>query len=251
MESDIKKTVEIFWTGGYDSTFRVLQLSRLPIKIRPYYLSDNRKSEQNELSAINNITAILKGRKETQCEILPLEIISKSQRIADETITAAFQRLLKLGKIGSQYEWLGWFAKDHKGIEISVLNSPGTHLHIIIEKLGCFQLVTDEIIGDYYIIDREKSHKDLCDVFEDFHFPLFNMTKLEMKDYYLKWDCKEIMKLTWFCFRPINGKPCGLCNPCKQAISDGLKERFTKIALFRNKLLPVRKVLIKIKKTIL
>ena len=53
------KIVEIFWTGGFDSTFRIVQLSRCNVTIQPYYISDNRKSEKNELKAIEQITNIL------------------------------------------------------------------------------------------------------------------------------------------------------------------------------------------------
>ena len=49
--SNKKQEVEIFWTGGYDSTFRVVQLSRMDVVIRPYYLSDNRIAESYEISA--------------------------------------------------------------------------------------------------------------------------------------------------------------------------------------------------------
>ena len=73
------------------------------------------------------------------------------------------------------------------------------------------------------------------------------MTKLDMKKYYLEWDCEDIMDLTWFCHTPIKGKPCGWCNPCNQTIYKGLGERFTKMALLRNKLKPVKDVLGRLK----
>ena len=38
------KKVKVLWTGGFDSTFRVTQLSRMDVEIEPYYLSDGRLS---------------------------------------------------------------------------------------------------------------------------------------------------------------------------------------------------------------
>lgn len=53
-----KGTVNILWTGGWDSTFRVVELSRMEgITIQPVYVIDpNRKSVPYELRAMDNIT---------------------------------------------------------------------------------------------------------------------------------------------------------------------------------------------------
>lgn len=51
----------------------------------------------------------------------------------------------------------------------------------------------------------------------------------------------EIMNLTWFCHNPMNGKPCGQCNPCKYTIEEGLTYRFDEAALRRYKKEKIRK----------
>ena len=117
---EFEKVVEILWTGGYDSTFRVVQLSHYPIKIKPYYLSDNRKSESYELNAIEKITELLKRKDDTKCQFLPLTIVSMSERIDGEHITQSYNKLLEKEFFGSQYDWLGRFAQEHKGIELSI-----------------------------------------------------------------------------------------------------------------------------------
>jgi len=33
------------------------------------------------------------------------------------------------------------------------------------------------------------------------------------------------MEMTWFCHRPVRGKPCGLCAPCVYTIEEGLARR--------------------------
>ena len=33
------------------------------------------------------------------------------------------------------------------------------------------------------------------------------------------------MELTWFCHRPIDDEPCGVCNPCIYTIEEGLGDR--------------------------
>ncbi len=92
----MKKTVEILWTGGYDSSFRMCQLSRKDVIIQPYYLSDNnRKCEENELNAIRTITEKLRNDKETIAEIKDYIYVPIRERKQDSEVTKAYIDLKK------------------------------------------------------------------------------------------------------------------------------------------------------------
>ena len=54
-----------------------------------------------------------------------------------------------------------------------------------------------------------------------------------MKDFFVRHNYVDIMKTTWFCHSPINGKPCGKCNPCKGVVEEGMAERLDEEALER------------------
>ena len=58
-----------------------------------------------------------------------------------------------------------------------------------------------------------------------FGFPLFRADKrgIERESRAAGWD--DIMEMTWFCHRPVRGKPCGLCAPCVYTIEEGLARR--------------------------
>ena len=43
----------------------------------------------------------------------------------------------------------------------------------------------------------------------------------------------DIMKHTWTCHYPINGKPCGFCQPCRLKIKESMDFFFSKEALKR------------------
>ena len=90
------KNISIFWTGGYDSTFRVVQLSRCEITIQPIYLSDNRKSEKNELMAIEEITSMLKKHPQTKANFLPLKIVDINQRVNIKNIKRLIQEYARM-----------------------------------------------------------------------------------------------------------------------------------------------------------
>jgi hypothetical protein len=71
IQNNNKKTVvNILWTGGWDSTFRMLQLSTKDIIIQPFYIiDDNRVSRNFELNAIRTITEDIRNLASTQCTI--------------------------------------------------------------------------------------------------------------------------------------------------------------------------------------
>ena len=224
--------VSIFWTGGYDSTFRVCQLSRKNVIITPYYLSDNRASEQMELNAIDVIRDKLIINPNTTATINPLKYVSKDSRRTDDRVTHSFNKLLKQDFMGSQYEWLGIFALDHPGIELSIHKDDKAIA--LISKYGNLKLQEDGY-GTYYVIDTSKSSQDLITLFGNQRFPLAEYTKVQMKQEYISMGLADIINDTWFCHTPIGGKPCGICNPCRYTIEEGMSERFSEEALMRYK----------------
>ena len=229
---DSREKINIFWTGGYDSTFRMCQLIREDIIIQPYYMSDNRKSEKNELEAIRKITGKLEASPEKKAELLPLIFISVEERHASQEITNAYKSLLKKDFMGQQYEWLGFFAKEHPGIELSIHKDDKAIA--LINKHGALKKEKNAA-GDYYTIDEAKSEPELVTLFGNMHFPLADYTKLVMKEEYKKLGFEDVINDTWFCHTPIDGKPCGSCGPCKYTIEEGMPERFTEEALKRYK----------------
>lgn len=239
MKSDVNK-VNVLWTGGYDSSFRMVQLSKKDVTIQPYYLSVNRISEKNELNAIAEITDDINKNEETKCKILPLKIYNVSDVKEDKEITEAHLNLRKHSPLSAQYSWLRMFAKDHniEGLELTIEKS-GNNNNIAyesIKKFGATKLINNSVIS-YHIIDENKSSKDLIKIFGKFHFPnpSFMLTKKETLDEYKRLGFEDTVSKTWFCYNPINNEPCGLCNPCKSTIVEGMEFRFPESSLRRYK----------------
>lgn len=234
-----REVINVLWTGGYDSSFRMVQLSKSNVIIQPYYLSDKRKCEKNELRAISEITSDINENVDTKCTILPLIIYNVSEVKPDKEITDAYNNLRKIVPIGSQYEWLARFAKEKglQGLELGIEKATSSQVVTIFNKLQAeLQLVGE---GDcaYYEINKSDSNPDLMRVFGQFHYPsaLYNMTKTEMLVEYKRLGFEETIVKTWFCHKPIRNKPCGICSPCKSTLSEGMKFRFPKSSLVRNK----------------
>ncbi|MBQ9358835.1 MAG: hypothetical protein IJT95_04765 [Abditibacteriota bacterium] len=223
-------TVSIFWTGGYDSTFRICQLSRQNVTIVPYYLSDDRAAEPMELQAIDIIRRKLLDDPATKAAISPLIYVPSDARQRDSRVSEAFHRLSKGNSIGSQYEWLGAFALTHPGIELSVHQDDKAIA--LIQRHGA---LTPGLTpgGTCYALDRRKSSEDIVALFGCMGLPLADYTKLRMKREYARMGLADIIHDTWFCHRPVDGKPCGVCNSCRCTIEEGMSERFSEEALAR------------------
>lgn len=230
--------VKVFWTGGYDSSFRMVQLSKLRVIVQPYYMIDRkyRRSVPNELKAIEYITEDIRKHPETKCIIKPLIKVEVADLEPDREITEAHRRIRKEISLGSQYEWLARFAKSNPGIEMCLEKAENGRIFNYFKRSGVMKKISE---GDItcLMVDKGKSSSDMVRVFGDFHFPiqLREVTKLDMVEEYKKLGFEETMYKTWFCHNPVNNQPCGVCHPCKAVVEEGLSFRLPPAALKRHK----------------
>jgi len=214
--------IDILWTGGFDSTFRVCQLSLLKIEIQPFYISLKRKSEPYEIKAINEITDYIRSYKDSRCSILPLIIVNYDEIILDKQVTNSFIKLRKEFRIGYQYDFLTRFAKQNDlMLEIGFERSPFSPEDKCFSKYKAIKHIAKPISKgetiEYCELDPDGSSEDLVNVFGHFRFglPLFNINKIQVLEAYKDIGYEQVIPLTWFCAYPIKGKPCGLCTPCE------------------------------------
>lgn len=227
---DTQPIASIFWTGGYDSTFRVCQLSRQEVIIQPYYLSEGRPSEENEKQAVRVITEKLRKDPGTKALIQEPIQVSLEERFTDPAVDAAFGVLREQAFMGAQYKRLGAFALKVPGIEMSIHKDDKAVA--IIQQFGQLKAVPD-VCGESYVLDAEHSTPELVTLFGSLRFPLVNYSKLDMKREYEEMGLAGIIPDTWFCHHPLNGQPCGTCNPCKYTIEEGMSYRLPEEALRR------------------
>ena len=200
--------VHILWTGGWDSTFRMIQLASRGAIIQPYYIIDtNRKSSLVEIRQIHRIKEDLSLKYES-CLIKDLNIIELGTINVDNKFIDAHKRLLKESFMGSQYVWIAALAENIKGLELSIHKDDKAEYF----ARKCFE-------------QNENSDENM--IFGNLKYPILNYTKLEMEDEARSLGDLDILYKSWFCFDPINNTPCGACNPCKYSIEEGMGKRFT------------------------
>ncbi|MBQ3608746.1 MAG: hypothetical protein IJA03_01725 [Bacteroidaceae bacterium] len=164
----MKRTINVLWTGGLDSTCRVAQLSQMAnIIIQPYYIVDpSRGSIKYEISAMKNIAAIIRNNTKTTAELKDTILIKLNDIKGFPEITDSYKILRNKYLLGSQYDFLARFAKQENialeiGLECS--NRSKAYMTIIGESN---ELLEDKDIDELYVNTKTAS-KELNNVFEN------------------------------------------------------------------------------------
>lgn len=220
-QSNSQEIVKLFWTGGWDSTFRLVELSREKNTVQPIYIyGDGRPSASIELRTMNKIIDVMKQKDWVQATILPILFVNYNEIIPVENITASYLEMKKILPLGSQYEWLAWYAHVNPGIEIGITYSDSMVSRILRTDKGYCTIKETSKVSKYEI-DLEKSSVNANLLFGSWYYPILFRTERDMLKQIHEWGCEDIMEMIWFCHRPIHGKPCGYCHPCQvKVLSD-------------------------------
>lgn len=219
----------LYWTGGFDSTFRLCEmLVDEGKRVQPIYVAlvlDNdcqteesctklwlRRNRKEEKKAMDNIINKIKTDfPEVANNILPTIVVDEP--IKDDVFNFNYERLFYSQNLWPkkrkkhQYLFLTKYATYHKKkIDIGVL---GIHEKSTLAKFLKNNLVKTE---DNFII--EKQHHPLSYV----NFPLFGRTKEDLLEKARINGYDHILNLTWSCWFPKEGKPCHKCPMCKERI---------------------------------
>ena len=226
------RIVHILWTGGLDSTYRMVELSRKKCVIQPHYVIVNRKNIKNELKAIHDITAILNSDKRTIAELRPVETFSKHDLEEYPDIQSAWEILHERKDFKSQqYPLFTRYARQ-KGLKLEMgiqFSKGGTVAKVVDEAFLMDSPDDDEVM----MIDPEKGSHEWASytLFKDFRFPksLYHKTKREEIEELKRLGYGKVLKRVWTCFRPVLGMPCGHCFACQSAIYEGAGELIPKV----------------------
>jgi hypothetical protein len=213
----------LFWTGGWDSTFRLLQLLLKEGRIvQPYYVLDRperRPAVSYERDAMSKIRSLLRVRHPGVSDNLRATVECAFNDVPHyPEVTAAYEGSLRFGFIGGQYEWLARYClnREIRDMELSIHRDDKAR-----------ELIAEIIDPSRSRVDDKFARDARYELFKHFRFPLFDTSKEKMRLVAREEGFEELMNLTWFCHRPIGGEPCGVCNPCVYTIEEGLEDRLT------------------------
>ena len=232
-----KKVHYLYWTGGFDSTFRLCEMLINEKKIvQPIYVAlvlDNdcqseetcnklwlRRNRNEEKLAMKNIINKLKEKfPNLKDNILP--VITVNEPISDDVFNYNYEKLFYSKNLWPkkrkkhQYLFLSKYAFYYKtNIDIGVL---GIHEK---SKLARFLRINLHKINDNVIEPSSINYKIQIKnhPLTYLQFPLFGRTKADLLEKAKKYDYDDILKITWSCWFPNHGKPCNKCPMCKERI---------------------------------
>ena len=219
-------TSHVLWTGGWDSTFRVLQAVVVEKRVvQPHYVVDLRRTGFcSEIVAMADIKRRIAERFPAAGDRLrAVEIFQRDDIAEDAALRERFEQLRSRQWLGDQYEWLSRFARWRQlsSLELAIHRDDRAYafVHSLVER-------GDD--GRYRL--RQPIEDPALEVFEPFVFPILSLTKLDMGRIAAEHGFSDLLEHTWFCHTPdARGRPCGRCNPCRYTIDEGLARRVPRI----------------------
>jgi hypothetical protein len=232
------KTVNLLWTSGWDSTYRLLELILVQKRrVQPYYLIDRgRGSLQVEIKTMEKLRKLILKKDQGAADLLLPTIFQEINEIKpNKNISKQYQNLLKIGHLGSQYEWLALFAaeKNLNDLELCVDTVLSGFFPPNIKS--CFIKEAEGENNNFYNFRLQDNppNPDLK-LFSYYRFPIHDLGKLGTEKLAKKYGFLDIMENTWFCHTPKFNSPCGTCSPCRQALKLGLGRRIPLTGKARN-----------------
>lgn len=209
----------LLWTGGWDSTFRLLELLLIEKKtVVPHYIiGEERRSFPVEMLTMASIRRELKTRyPQDSVRLYPTRFFNKAAIAENRSITSASKRIRKQVRLSSQYDWISRYCYQHhlKNVELSVIEQADPVPHQTFIKL------LRDLKNPKRKTDKEFMMKDLSFLFQPFVFPFLYLTKQDLLTRAKENHWMQCMEMTWFCYNPVmNGKgdfqPCGGCVTCR------------------------------------
>lgn len=215
----------VLWTGGWDSTYRMLDLTIIKGReVQPYYvLDDDRSSQPTEMKTMDAIKQMIYEQfPQTRGLIKDTIFFNKDDISPQQDITDKWHRLKSESFMGSQYEWLGRYAEENgiNDLELNIHRDDKASVFL-------YDHVQEIIDGNdsFFSLKSDRLATDLS-LFKYYHFPILYLTKIDMLENAKENGFDNIMEKTWFCFNPTwRSTPCGYCNPCRYTREEGLARR--------------------------
>ena len=226
---DRRGPLDVLWTGGWDSTFIVLDAALHDGReVRAHYVLDpQRPSADRELRTMERIRAAVAGLSSAAGQrIGPLRIVPRAEIPPDDRVDGWARALSARGHVAQQYAWLSRYAGAQGGrLALGIICRAGGLRDVIGPELQAED-------GTWRL--RDDVSDDAFELFRPFVFPTIELTKLDMRDLAEARGFRTLLDMTWFCHEPRRGG--ATCPPCHDARHQGMAWRLTRGARWRGRL---------------
>lgn len=206
----------LYWTGGYDSTFRLLQLVLIEKKcVAPIYLNFDgldginirRQNVKFEIETMDKIINEI-HRLGYGYLVMPIRIVTKVKLKPDVlAATTIMAQNKQVRRAVSQYAHMIQYSLD-KNIIIEECAEKSNHS-------TSYNMVSRYLNKDK-MINLEKTQGTPLFIVRNLRFPIIDLTKKDMLKISKTHKFDYILKWTKSCWWPdTKGQPCGKCLMCK------------------------------------
>lgn len=235
----------IFWTGGYDSTFLLIQALIIEgYPVQPIYIKcqnldtkfgiTGRKNQDKEIETMKLLRKqIISDFPHVKPMFLPTLYVYSIKK--DMVITNKFKKIHQqfgfFTRDVTQYERMARFSIHfNKNIEVG-LEKCGTGLDFATQDMRKYegtkecQIFNLEELSNLNDLEKINNNFDIqkdytnLHIFNNFRFPIVHMTKEDVKQFSARQKILYLLQMTWTCWYPKNGKPCNTCPQCSKRIN--------------------------------
>jgi len=239
--------VDLLWTGGWDSSYRLLSLLldlRLPVQ--PIYLYDDKRvSAPVEVQTMQRLRERLaEEHPHTRELMLPTRIDRVPATRPRDDIEQAFDAAMRTYRIGDQYAFLSRWCRDQGLHDVELSIEWFTHGTSTVLRPFVSPVRSRHGFDTFRL--RADAPEQFRLLFGAFTFPLFVTSKPQMRELAVANGWSSVLDETWFCHRPTRDlRPCGFCNPCQYALEQGFGARIPRSRralsrLYHATLMPLR-----------
>lgn len=240
------KHVNILWTGGWDSTFRLCQLSRMDgVEVQPVYFSvqgySDRTNWKKEIQAQDTLLPLLRQKEETKaCILNPIRLTEKDLP-QSKNFDQAFEKWKSSPLMPGQLHFLGKLPLLFPKLEYCI-EGPTLKRRQQGFKLGKTQVFLEEHgfrfhfrPDGYADMDTSQADPELKLLWGGFTFPILGITEMAMVPIIRSWGYEDLFKHTWTC--DYGGEePCGVCHNCETKWASGMLNFFPPSAIRNHKI---------------
>ena len=225
MESN--NIINVFWTGGMDSTFNLIQkLLTTSNSVLPHYIVRHEDSTGKEIDTMITLRrAIIRKFPGVRTRFLPTNYTNEDYIPKFTEIDEEIKDLRKKVRVHEQYQILANYCKAYK-----------------IEKIDVsYELQENDANSEGMSISQYIGRSDS---FKCFVNPLEKLTKSDTYSYAKSNNWHDLLNMTSFCRRPKekNSVPCGTCGSCVDVVKEGLGFRLPFSSRIKAKIqIPFRK----------
>ena len=233
---DKDNTQIVFWTGGFDSTFVVMDCLSKGYKVQPVYIHKNIFYANAEIRNAIFLANIIVEKYPFGKNLLPLQVVN-FKKFDLKDVPAEIQKAWEyvyidkfhikkddalIKRRGFQYIIFAQLASLFPNAMLGI--TKGAKIRQLLETEGNLKY-KDKTTG---YLTKENCNPYLYTLFGNYQFPIITVYERDMIHIAEKKNFIPVLQYSKFCYSGMHFKePCGCCIPCQTKLEYGIYEFFS------------------------